>query len=327
MEVFFETQSGSTFSIELGYWDTVLEIKQKIEKYLRIPVSKQTLFFNGKVLQDHLDIQKCHIFVNSRLQLLVSSSPVNQTEQSPPSNSSERIINDQDLPVTVQVRTVHQRSRFFCEGENNKNNDQVNQTEQSPPSNTSERIINFQDLPVTVQVAQQTEQSPPLNSTEQFINDQDSSVKVNQVLQIEQSQPKNSANDVIVWRTMKNGQVVQYGESLTSKPVKKIIKVQDSSAKGRTTKKRRMVVYVLPYSGESEAKILVGVDPRDTVKEMRKELVKLQDNGRLNLPQQGYFLTHGKSVINEEQSFTWNGVHPCDTIKIHPRNVSVTHSS
>ncbi|CAA7047095.1 unnamed protein product [Microthlaspi erraticum] len=100
MDVFFETQRGSPFSIELGYFDTVLEIKQKIEKYQRIPISKQTLFFQGNVLQDDLDIEQCQILDNSRLQLLVSSPSNDQnrnnlvfnTEQSPPPSSTEQII-------------------------------------------------------------------------------------------------------------------------------------------------------------------------------------------------------------------------------------------
>ncbi|KAG2330715.1 hypothetical protein Bca52824_001895 [Brassica carinata] len=109
MDVFFEIQRGPTFCIELGYWDTVLEIKQKIEKYQRIPVSKQTLFFQGKVLQDDLDIEQCAILNNSHLQI-ISSSPVTEqhrnnqvikTEQSPPSNSTEPILNGQDLPVMM----------------------------------------------------------------------------------------------------------------------------------------------------------------------------------------------------------------------------------
>lgn len=33
MDVYFETQTSTKFYIELGYWDTVLEIKKKIEKY------------------------------------------------------------------------------------------------------------------------------------------------------------------------------------------------------------------------------------------------------------------------------------------------------
>ncbi|CAL9233084.1 unnamed protein product [Arabidopsis halleri] len=112
MDVFFETRSGFTFEIELGYWDTVLEIKQKIEKYQQIPVSKQTLFFQGNVLQDHLDIEQCVILNHSRIQLFISSPDQNRnnqvfkTEQSPQSNSKEQITNNgghQDSPVMMPM--------------------------------------------------------------------------------------------------------------------------------------------------------------------------------------------------------------------------------
>ncbi|CAN8308608.1 unnamed protein product [Cochlearia groenlandica] len=102
MDVFFETQSGSPFSIEVGYFDTISEIKQKIEKYQRIPVSKQTLYFQGNALQDHHNIEQSQIFHNSRLQLHISSPDqtrnnqvVSKTEQSPPSKSSS----DSTAPV------------------------------------------------------------------------------------------------------------------------------------------------------------------------------------------------------------------------------------
>ncbi|EOA19703.1 hypothetical protein CARUB_v10003551mg [Capsella rubella] len=120
MDVFFETQKGSPFSIELGYWDTVFEIKQKIEKYQHIPVSKQTLFFQGNVLQDHLNIEQCMILDNSRIQLYVPSpdqtsnqnryNQVLKTEQSPQPKSTEQFVNG------------HQDSTVMMAMSNNNNN-------------------------------------------------------------------------------------------------------------------------------------------------------------------------------------------------------------
>jgi len=46
----------------------------------------------------------------------------------------------------------------------------------------------------------------------------------------------------------------------------------------------------LPYSGESEAAkgipVAVNVKMNDNVKELRNELVKIAENGELNLPQE-----------------------------------------
>ncbi|GAB2230523.1 hypothetical protein Droror1_Dr00014793 [Drosera rotundifolia] len=69
MDVIIETQKGLLLEIEVGYFDTVLEIKEKIEKYKKIPVSKQTLILNGKVLEDNDDVQKCDVYHGTRILL------------------------------------------------------------------------------------------------------------------------------------------------------------------------------------------------------------------------------------------------------------------
>ncbi|KAK7345337.1 hypothetical protein VNO77_15939 [Canavalia gladiata] len=72
MDVIFEVQRGKTFSVEVGFFDTVLEIKEKVQKYQGIPISKQTLILNGQVLQDNDDVWKVEILQNTRIQLHVS---------------------------------------------------------------------------------------------------------------------------------------------------------------------------------------------------------------------------------------------------------------
>ncbi|XP_057449480.1 ubiquitin domain-containing protein 7SL RNA1-like [Lotus japonicus] len=72
MDVFFELPRGRPFSIEVGFFDTVLEIKEKVQKYQGIPISKQTLILKGQVLQDDGDVWKYEILQNSRIQLVVT---------------------------------------------------------------------------------------------------------------------------------------------------------------------------------------------------------------------------------------------------------------
>ena len=74
MDVIFEPQRGRTFSIEVGFFDTILEIKEKVKKYQGIPVSKQTLIFNGNVLKDDLNIEHTEIVQNSHIQLMIAAS-------------------------------------------------------------------------------------------------------------------------------------------------------------------------------------------------------------------------------------------------------------
>ncbi|XP_037496518.1 ubiquitin-like protein-NEDD8-like protein RUB3 [Jatropha curcas] len=95
MDVFFETQRGRPFSIEVGFFDTVLEIKEKIQKYQGIPVNKQTLIFNGQVLQDDRDVEHCEILQNSHIQLLIApdnDKPQIKVEESSPSKKIQLSI-------------------------------------------------------------------------------------------------------------------------------------------------------------------------------------------------------------------------------------------
>ncbi|KAK3433378.1 hypothetical protein EUGRSUZ_D00805 [Eucalyptus grandis] len=52
MDVFFGPQEGSPFRIQIGFHDTVLEIKEKIEKHQEIPIYRQTFVFNDEALDN-----------------------------------------------------------------------------------------------------------------------------------------------------------------------------------------------------------------------------------------------------------------------------------
>jgi len=168
MDVYFETQNGRKFCIELGYWDTVLEIKKKIEKYQRIPVPNQTLFF-GNALEDHLDIGQCKILQNSHVVLFVLPDPndnndqVLQTEEQPPIIGD--LIYGEDLPLTTEVVL---NIRPFCPVQDSP----VRNNDQSPPSDAAKDIIKgHQDSPV-----RNNEQTPPSDSVKENTNIQDSPV-------------------------------------------------------------------------------------------------------------------------------------------------------
>ncbi|KAK7392617.1 hypothetical protein VNO78_21061 [Psophocarpus tetragonolobus] len=98
MDVNFELQRGRSFSIEVGYFDTVLEIKEKVQKYQNIPVSNQTLILNGQVLQDTDDPWKVEILHNTRIHLQVS--PDNKEE------SKEHLVNSSQTKIQLNVKTA-----------------------------------------------------------------------------------------------------------------------------------------------------------------------------------------------------------------------------
>ncbi|KAL2324351.1 hypothetical protein Fmac_023409 [Flemingia macrophylla] len=84
MEVTFELKNQQTFCIEVGFFDSFQEIKEKINKYKGIPVRSQTLLFNGQLLQDEAIIFDTHISEQSRVQLLVEFTPSPPPPPSPP---------------------------------------------------------------------------------------------------------------------------------------------------------------------------------------------------------------------------------------------------
>ncbi|KAK7278667.1 hypothetical protein RJT34_23702 [Clitoria ternatea] len=93
MDVIFEVQRGKTFSIEVGFFDTILEIKEKVHKYQGIPVSNQTLLFNGRLLQENDDVWKVEILQNSRIQIILS-------------NDSDKTTAE-ELNNSPQTKTIH----------------------------------------------------------------------------------------------------------------------------------------------------------------------------------------------------------------------------
>ncbi|GAB4846183.1 hypothetical protein Ancab_025181 [Ancistrocladus abbreviatus] len=106
MDVIFEMQ-GTSFSVEIGYFDTVLEIKEKVQKYRGIPVSRQTLILDGKVLEDEADVWKADIYINSRITLLVAPDPANPTITTEVmSPASEKALLLLKLPGSKELQCV-----------------------------------------------------------------------------------------------------------------------------------------------------------------------------------------------------------------------------
>ncbi|KAK9689249.1 hypothetical protein RND81_09G046200 [Saponaria officinalis] len=103
MDVIIETQKGNSFTIEIGYFDSVFEIKEKIEKYKEIPISQQTLVFNGNVLNDNGDVQSCIILDNSRLQLIVN--PSYYSEKNPEKFKVDEEEQKQQLSPAISAKT------------------------------------------------------------------------------------------------------------------------------------------------------------------------------------------------------------------------------
>ncbi|XP_042400744.1 ubiquitin domain-containing protein 7SL RNA1-like [Zingiber officinale] len=72
MDLIFETSTSKYFSIEVGFFDTVLEIKEKVNKDHGYPISNQKLYFRGQELIDDRNIEQCGILQNSLIYLMLS---------------------------------------------------------------------------------------------------------------------------------------------------------------------------------------------------------------------------------------------------------------
>ncbi|CAH2071862.1 unnamed protein product [Thlaspi arvense] len=216
MEIFFDNNGGQAlFSMKAESSDTVLEMKQKIETSYGIAVSKQTIFFKGKLLlQDRLTLQQCKIVHKSRLVFFGPrprsqkpnhniSQVLPQTEPSSvPSNSTQGIFNIQDSSERI---TTNQESTVMARS----NDDQVlHQTEQqSPvPSYAINEFLNKDWSSMArsddEHVVHQTEKSlESSNSIEDFLCGEDRPATTEGNVNIQDSSMGN--NEYQDWRQMK----------------------------------------------------------------------------------------------------------------------------
>jgi len=284
MKMTVENESGSTFSIDIGLQDTVLTFKRKIEMTQRIPVSRQTIFFQGKLLEDHLDIFEWDILQNPLLHLSISpdDNPTqNQVPQSP-SNPIHEFVKNQDS------------------AEDKKNPVLLHQTGKPP-------------LPP---------KSSPLTTENFSKNQHDRPVITKMVPELLGPQ---GTSPVTVGRRRNRDQEVQNRVSSSSDSVKEVINIPDTPAR-KKTKNYPLKITVMVQPFKETRRIQVEVNVLSNVEVLRKELVKMQERGELNLPHEGFFFIHKQDVLREDQSFMANRVAPGDTIEIFQGYVTYTGS-
>nr|XP_043631113.1 ubiquitin domain-containing protein 7SL RNA1-like [Erigeron canadensis] len=96
MDLFFDPDKGMpSFTIEVGYFDTIKEIKEKVSKCQGIPVVEQTLKFDGKILADDLNIHTSDIIDGSRLKLITTT---NDPQQAPHATTTKVKIEEPPSP-------------------------------------------------------------------------------------------------------------------------------------------------------------------------------------------------------------------------------------
>ena len=76
MDVIFEPENGAPFTMIVDFYDTIEEIKLKIQHYYAIPAAEQIFILNGRVLPDDGDTDSCEIYQNSPIVIASTNKKV-----------------------------------------------------------------------------------------------------------------------------------------------------------------------------------------------------------------------------------------------------------
>lgn len=283
MDVIFEPQRGRPFSIEVGFFDTVLEIKEKVQKYQDIPISKQTLIFNGQPLRDDGDIEKCEILHNSRIQLHVAADSTKTTPHAAAVKVEE--MSPAPAPKKLQLNVKSPSSKLHIPLE----------------VDASDTVLRLKEK------IQEMEAVPSNNKIVLHVGGAE--LQDHQILR-DCEVSDNSEIDV----TFRPLPVAAAGAGSCAAPAAAAV----GGGGGGGSKKLK--VMVLPKCGTK--KIPVEVNAGDNVGELRKELQRLNQRFQLHLPPEGYFFIYKQNVMDDDRSFRWHQVGNGDTIEIFNGSVT-----
>ncbi|KAE8681938.1 Polyubiquitin 10 [Hibiscus syriacus] len=333
MDVIFETQSGKAFSIEVDFFDTVLEIKGKVQKYEGTPVDNQTLIFNGQVLQNERDVEYCEILQYSRIQLRVapasdiknkqqrrSSSPLKEVQlnaDTPLSESSFPFeIDDHDMALLIStdaelrdIKVVLQSSGAELHGDMSPGDCMLTEND-NVDVNIKKDCLLTENENVDMNIKKSSETSIHLE-----IDKSD-----NVLLQSSGAELQGDMSPGDCMLAEKNNVNVNVNVTIKKPPLPpRSRKVSPTAAAltgaaMATRGSKKMKLWVLPMYGTK--KIPVAMNANDNVGELRKELQKLQKKLHFDLSEEGYFFIHKQNVMEDDRSFKWHQVVEGDTIEI-----------
>ncbi|KAL6282115.1 hypothetical protein ACE6H2_013044 [Prunus campanulata] len=287
MDVIFEPQRGRSFTIEVGYFDTVLEIKEKVQKYQGISVPHQTLVFNGQVLEDDKDVAYCEILNNSHIQLIVAS----ESEKPTTTNNNNNVKVEDSSPskkIQLNVKTPTSKMHVVVEMDIN---DTVTKLKE-----------NIQAMDQAVPIGRLVLQSLG-NELQDHRSLRDCELSDNAEIEVSLRPSPTAAAAAVASPVAMGGPAPGGG--------------------GVAVSRNKLKLMVLPKCGMK--KIPVEMNPSDNVGELRKELQKLHQRVHFHLPQESYFFIYKQNVMEDDRSFRWHQVGQGDTIEIF--NGSVTGGS
>ncbi|KAI3986618.1 hypothetical protein MKX01_014156 [Papaver californicum] len=291
MDVIFAS-TGKVFAIGVGYFDTVLEMKEKIHKYEGIPISRQTLILNGHIMSDKHDTEFYQVLHGSCLHLQIDASPHQHYQQpmllvtspkikieessSSTSSSTSRI----QLLIKILVSNKQFSLCFDVNDTVGKLRDKIYEIQKGIPCRLALFLSNNE-----------------LIDDKRTLDDY-GIVDLSEITVTLKSVPPTSMPMISSNPTLSGGRGGECSMSSGLSPASN----------------KRLKLMVLPKCGTQK------------VRELKKELQKLNQRGvQFNLPSDGYFFIYNQNVMDEDRSFKSHELRQGDTIEIF--NGSVTGGS
>ncbi|GKC87227.1 ubiquitin domain-containing protein 7SL RNA1-like protein [Tanacetum coccineum] len=310
MDLFFDPDKGMSFTIEVGYFDTIKEIKEKVSKYQGIPVYEQTLKFDGKPLPDDLNIHTSDILDGSHLKLITATdtNTTDPQEQQPQTTTTATKVKTEDAPSPTLCPPASQKIKILLktfgiviEMDMNdailKMKEKINEMEGIPLS----RIVVYANG-IELHDHKSLHESELVDGSEVDIK-------------LKPPTPTPTTPTRIPTPTttpMPTTPPMPATPTMTLSPTAAALCSLSMSLMGNYPKKLK--VNVLSKGGE---KIMLEVNPMSNVGDLRNELQKVRNQGLgFGLPEEGYFFIYKQNVMEEDQSFRWHRVAQGDTIEI-----------
>ncbi|XP_014491866.1 uncharacterized protein LOC106754369 [Vigna radiata var. radiata] len=321
MDVTFVLEDGRTFCIEVGLFDSFLEIKQKVQKYRAILTSSQTLIFDGEILEDDDVIFHTDISEQSRLKLHVK--PVTLPVQFPPRS------NKNDYVEIVPSETTLPLLRFEDDSANALPPWKPEFKPAPPPLlpmppaivRLIVQIVEYRVRPFVLEM--------DLDDTILQLKEKIYSLKKSRKLYLTKMWVRMKSGEELLDQLslrdcgLLNNSVV-YVHKKPAKPEaeappKFTIPVVSADCAGGVAAKM-VKIMVVPKDGTQ--KVVIEVNLFNRVEDLRYELEKSHTHV---LPANvGYFFTNKKNghVMSEAHAFNWYGIEDGDVIEVTPEYVS-----
>lgn len=297
IDVIFEVSGGISFSIEVNRFETIREVKEKIQTIHHIPISQQYFVFNGQHLQDHLYVYTTPILHRSRIHLLITTADAANLAPPPPPPPTPPPMNCHSFPA--QPLLERQPSTL---------------PSTKMPDNAS---VTQRRMTTTVTLSLKMPKSTDRIRIE--MDRKDTVGKLKEKIAAHQDMQGVPVNRIALQlhsrrQELKDHVALQDYAVVENPEIDVFLKPPLPVAGSRRTHPGKLKVKVLPML--TKQKIEIEVFPMDTVSVLKPKLEELQRMLGFRLPEgNGYFFIHKQRDMHEDQTFHWHGVSDGDTIE------------